>query len=148
MKTKRDAGMNVGVASLVLIFAALCLTVFAVLSLVTANADLRLSQKTAQAVEDYYRADGACVERVGQIEDAIGDPDGALPDGVQLIERGNDIYYSFSERIDDRQTLEVLLKRSGGALEVVAWKAVTEEMGIDDSIDVWDGETKGASDNG
>ena len=47
----------VGGSSLLVIFAVLCLTVFALLALSTVQADGRLSQKTAQAVAEYYDAD-------------------------------------------------------------------------------------------
>jgi len=139
--------MNVGVASLVLIFAALCLTVFCTLSLVTASADLKLSRKTAQAIRDYYDADTRCVRVVGRINAAMN-AGGALPEQVRRYEQDGETYLGFSERIDGRQTLEVLLRSEGDALEVVSWKAVTQETPIDDSVDVWDGETEGDSDNG
>ena len=47
----------VGGSSLLVIFAVLCLTVFALLTLSTAAADSRLSQDAADAVEAYYQAD-------------------------------------------------------------------------------------------
>ena len=47
----------VGGSSLLVIFAVLCLTVFALLTLSTAAADSRLSQDAAAAVEAYYQAD-------------------------------------------------------------------------------------------
>ena len=46
-----------GGISLLTVFAVLCLTVFALLSLSTIRADGRLAQASAQAVEDYYAAD-------------------------------------------------------------------------------------------
>ena len=49
----------VGGASLLVVFAVLCLTVFALLSLSTVRANGRLSETSAQAVADYYAADCA-----------------------------------------------------------------------------------------
>ena len=47
----------VGGVSLLVVFAVLCLTVFALLSLSTVRADDRLSQASARAVSGYYAAD-------------------------------------------------------------------------------------------
>ena len=43
----------VGGVSLLVVFAVLCLTVFALLSLTTVRADVRLADASAQAVSDY-----------------------------------------------------------------------------------------------
>ena len=48
---KRSAGIHVGSASIIMIFAVLCLTVFSTLSYVTANQEYRLAQKSALAME-------------------------------------------------------------------------------------------------
>lgn len=50
-------GIGVGSLSILMVFVILCLTSFAALSLVSANADRRLSQKTADAVAEYYILD-------------------------------------------------------------------------------------------
>ena len=47
----------VGGTTLLAVFAVLCLTVFAVLGLSAVRADDRLSQKSADAVTAYYRAE-------------------------------------------------------------------------------------------
>ena len=57
---KRSAGIHVGSASIIMIFAVLCLTVFSTLSYVTANQEYRLAQKSALAMEQYYAADWQC----------------------------------------------------------------------------------------
>ena len=51
-----------GGASLLVIFAVLALTVFALLSLSTVRADVRLGDASAQAVVNYYAADGRAQE--------------------------------------------------------------------------------------
>ena len=57
---KKGQKMNlpaVGGSSLLVIFAVLCMTVFAVLSLSTVLAEQRLSETAAESVAAYYRAD-------------------------------------------------------------------------------------------
>ena len=57
----------VGGASLLVVFAVLCLTVFALLSLSTVRANGRLSEASAQAVADYYAADCAAQEILARL---------------------------------------------------------------------------------
>ena len=49
-------GMNIGSASILLIFVILCLVSFATLSIVSANADSRLSEKVLERTSAYYKA--------------------------------------------------------------------------------------------
>lgn len=55
----RGSLISTGTTSLVLIFVLLCLLTFSVLSLVSAQANLRLSRKSAQRTSDYYAAENA-----------------------------------------------------------------------------------------
>ena len=57
-----DAGTKfspptVGGVSLLVVFAVLCLTVFALLGLTTVQADRRLADASIKAISDYYAAD-------------------------------------------------------------------------------------------
>ncbi len=54
--SKKIFGMNIGSSSMLLIFIVLCLVSFAALSIVSANADRRLSQKIADRTTAYYEA--------------------------------------------------------------------------------------------
>ena len=78
---KRFSPPVVGGSSLLVIFAVLCLTVFALLSLSTVRADVRLSEASAQAVSGYYQAD--C-----QAEAILA----RLRSGDQVIVTGRDLY--------------------------------------------------------
>ena len=58
MKNKQQFSLPaVGISSLVVIFAALCLAVFAQLAISTAKADEKLSDQGHQAIIDYYQAE-------------------------------------------------------------------------------------------
>lgn len=56
MKQKDSFYPNIGASSILMIFVVLCLTTFGILSLVTANADKKISTKNAETVESYYSA--------------------------------------------------------------------------------------------
>ncbi len=68
MKQKGNFQFSVGGASILMIFVVLCLTAFGILSYVTANADSRISAKNAEAVQNYYKADGKIQESLKQID--------------------------------------------------------------------------------
>lgn len=68
MKTKRKIKMSVGVSSMLMIFVVLCLTTFAVLSYVTANADAQLTDKAVQAAQRYYEADNQAEQTIARLD--------------------------------------------------------------------------------
>jgi hypothetical protein len=86
MKTKGNFQFSVGGASILMIFVVLCLTAFGILSYVTANADSRISEKNAEAVQNYYKADGKIQEGLKQIDAALLT---AKTDAKQAAEKGS-----------------------------------------------------------
>jgi hypothetical protein len=135
--THRSSGIGVGGASIVMVFSVLCLTIFAVLSLVTARNAFALSTRAAGAVTDYYAADGLAVE----IYDALSASD-AMPEsvlGVTLCRVEEDCM-SYRVPIDENQELCVLLRREGADLRILEWSVhSTGEWNPSDRILVWDG---------
>ena len=120
----------VGGSSLLVIFAVLCLTVFALLGMSTVQAGGRLSQATAQAVSDYYAADRQAEEIFARLR--AGD----RPEGVTET----DGVYSYACPISENQQLYVELQRSQDRWQVLCWQAQsTAEWETDDSLHVWDG---------
>ena len=67
----------VGSSSLLVIFAVLCLTVFALLGLSTVLADSRLLTNSSKMVMAYYSADTQAEEILAQLRQGI------IPDNVQ-----------------------------------------------------------------
>lgn len=120
-----------GGSSLLVVFAVLCLTVFALLSLSTVRADGRLGDAAAQAVADYYQADCQAQEVLAKLRA------GEAPEGV--AESGG--VYSFACRISQTQRLEVQVRVEGDRYQVLRWQAApAEEWTTDNRIEVWDGE--------
>ena len=120
----------VGASSLLVIFAVLCLTVFALLSISTVRADQRLSEKAAGAVVGYYAADCEAEEILARLRS------GERPEGVK---EKNGIY-SYSCTISDTQTLAVEVAVDGAEYTILRWQAVsTADWQADDSLPVWDG---------
>ena len=86
----------VGLSSLLVIFVALCLAVFAQLALSTAKADEKLSDQGHQAIMDYYQAEREADAIIAQLRS------GKIPEGVTF----EDGIYSFQCVISDTQALE------------------------------------------
>ena len=131
-REQRTAAPVVGGSSLLVIFAVLCLTVFALLGLSTVQADGRLSDISAQAVAAYYAADREAEEIFARLRM------GELPDGVTEHEG----IYSYACRISDTEELQVEVKVQDGHGTVLRWQAVvTAECTADETLSVWDGES-------
>jgi hypothetical protein len=67
MGKSKNVGLSVGTSSILVIFVLLCLTTFATLSMVSAGADYKLTERAAQAVSDYYAADTSAEELFAQV---------------------------------------------------------------------------------
>ena len=120
----------VGGTSLLVIFAVLALTVFALLSLSTALANDRLSSAAAQAVYDHYQADCQAEAILAQLRQ------GRQPPGVA---RQGDVF-AYSCPISDTQTLLVEVRLDGDTYTILRWQAVsTAPWQPDDSLNLWDG---------
>lgn len=133
MAEKRRMPMPaVGGSSLLVIFAVLCLTVFALLALSTVQAGSRLSDRSAQAVLDYYQADSRAEEILAWLRR------GEVPQGVET--EGEDLYV-YSCPISDTQTLMVEVRVEGQAYTVLRWQAIsTTQWEAEEDIDVWSGD--------
>ena len=132
-KRERFSPPAVGGSSLLVIFAVLCMTVFALLTLSSVLAERRLADASAQAVTAYYEADRAAEAVFASLRQ------GQLP---QQVTRENDIY-TYTCVISDTQVLEVALRCSDGQWTVLRWQAAVTQQGTEEGyIDVWDGETE------
>lgn len=121
----------VGGSSLLVIFAVLCLTVFALLGLSTVQADGRLSDASAEAVSAYYAADCQAEEIFARLRN------GEFPAEVTM----NSGVYFYTCPISETQALQVELLEAGGAWTVLQWQAVsTADWQPDTLLDLWDGD--------
>jgi len=122
----------VGGSSLLVIFSVLCLTVFALLSLSTAQAGSRLSTRSAEAVTAYYEADTRAQHILAQLRA------GKQPEGV-LLTHG---IHSFTVPLSDTQALEVSVRLKGESCTILQWQYVsTTDWQPDTSLDLWNGQS-------
>ena len=119
----------IGGSSLLIIFAVLCLTVFALLGLSTVHANKRLSDISIQAVSDYYAADTHAEQILAALRT------GEIPEGVS---REGDVF-SYSCPISETQELQVQVH--SGDWKVLRWQSVSvTDWQADESLNLWDGQ--------
>lgn len=115
----------IGGCSLLIIFAVLCLTVFALLGFSTVQANKRLADISAQAVSDYYRADSQAEEILARLRT------GEIPDGV--TEKNH--IYSFRCIISPTQALLVEVQEENW--KILRWQTISPiQWQPDESIDL------------
>lgn len=121
----------VGGSSLLVIFAVLCLTVFALLSIGTVQTASKLSQHSADAVNAYYNADKEAERILSQLRSGI------IPEEVSC----NNGIYSYICPISDTLELHVKIKlNTPNNYTILQWQSVSiSQWKIDDNIDLWDG---------
>lgn len=123
----------VGASSLLVIFAVLCLTVFALLSVSTVRADGRLGDNVQCAVTNYYAADCQAEAILARLRS------GEIPEGV-TEENG---VYTYACTISDTQVLAVQVVLEADSYRILRWQACSSiQWEADDRIPVWSGFTE------
>ena len=121
---------GVGISSLLVIFAVLCLSVFAVLSLSEAQIQKALGDKTQGQIEAYYDADCRAQEILAKLR--VGE----VPPEV-TGENGN---YSYCCKISDTQTLWVQVRIEKENYQILRWQTVSSvQWQPEDDLPVWNG---------
>ena len=158
-RKKQSSFSSIGITSLVLIFVMLCLLTFSVLSLVTARADLRLSQKNAERTSAYYdaenRANDVLLSVISCIEEYKDSPDASVfyQKLRERLDGQNGILFTGADSLeyevllDKEQLLSVSLEISwercdgGSRCRSLAWNTVsTHEWESDGSLPLLDKE--------
>ena len=132
MEPKKTAFPPIGVSSLLVIFAVLCLTIFALLSISTVQANGRLSDHAAKAVTDYYEADAQAESILAQLRA------GEMPAGV--TREGN--LYTYTCTVSDTQLLAVQVVVENDDYTILRWQVMSNvRWEADDRRPVWAGQS-------
>jgi len=128
---KSDTPAAVGGSSLLVIFAVLCLTIFALLSLSTVQADGRLTEISAKSVKQFYAADRQAEEILADLRNGI------IAEGVK---KEGDCYFYICP-VSDTQILQVAVRVTGTEYEILKWQTKSSaNWEADDNLHVWDGQ--------
>ncbi|HHU22307.1 MAG TPA: hypothetical protein GXZ52_02660 [Clostridiales bacterium] len=148
METRREiTGIRPGIMSVTVIFAALCLTVFAVLSLMTAKNEANQAEKAVTALTEYYEADGQCAAFIRglyrlwksgadlqELKEEAEEQGGACREGDGVLT------VNYTSVIDNARQIDISVE-IGGSFEVVKWQTVSRgDWTPDEKLNLWDGE--------
>ena len=130
-KKKQFFGMNIGSASMLLIFVILCMVSFAALTIISANADRRLSRRIADRTTAYYDACNSAQESlagINQVLSAQYHTSASMEEYFHAVGHNK----SYAIPISDTQTLlveiEILYPEqdNGTFYKITSWKVITE----------------------
>ena len=129
MKKQRFSVPPVGGCSLLVIFAVLCLTVFALISLSTVQAEKRISDAAVQAQQAYYAADLEAEAVFARLRA------GEVLSGVE--KDGN--RYRYACAISEHQRLEAVIEQNEDTWTVLRWQVIADAEPVNETLPVWDG---------
>ena len=145
--------VSIGASSLILIFIVLCMATFGLLSLSSAQGDLKLARRNADAVKGYYEADNKGQQWLKGVDEVLMEEMGKGQDSTQcsleIKDRLGDLYdretglISTDIPMDRGRSLriELVLMCGEKRYEVKSWYVYnSEEYEIDTSMPVWGGE--------
>ena len=155
MAEKRSRNkVSIGASSLILIFIVVCMATFGLLSLSSAQGDLKLARRNADAVKGYYEADNKGQQWLKGVDEVLKEEMGKGQDSTQcsleIKDRLGDLYdretglISTDIPMDRGRSLriELVLMCGEKRYEVKSWYVYnSEEYEIDTSMPVWGGET-------
>lgn len=147
MDEKKAPKVSIGIVSLTVIFSVLCLAILSVLTFSTALTEKNFSDKRAVAQIAYYAAETECAEITNQIGELWQEKE---KEAVQSFLENHEIVYwyeeerlmlFFQQKIDENQSLSVLLRLEDTGMKVERWQVVsTQDWVPDQGISVWNGE--------
>lgn len=149
----RKIALGVGYVSVMLIFAVICLTIFAVLSFKAAMSTDSFNDRSGEFLKQYYAADAKAKETLSKLNDSMSEARGSMffeeefeasakaIDGVSVKQSADGFTASYTVPINDRQELSVGIHfYNDGKYRIEQWQS--RDVGFDDTeshLGVWDG---------
>ncbi len=150
-KTLKTTNLGVGYTSIMIIFALVCLVIFAVLSLKAASSDKALNERSGEYLKEYYIADNAAKQKLSELDElsykarqseffaeAFQELAEGKPVELRTVRDGCSAEYSVP--INERQELSVSITfKTTSGYEINRWQCRTLSSENDDHLHVWDG---------
>ncbi len=150
-KTLKTANLGVGYTSIMIIFALVCLVIFAVLSLKAASSDEALNERSGEYLKEYYIADNIAKQKLCELDElsykareteffteAFQELAEDKSVEIRIVRDGCSADYSVP--INERQELSVSVTfKASGEYEIDRWQCRTLFSEKDDHLHVWDG---------
>lgn len=148
MAVKRhQKSAGIGGALILIIFIVMTITNFSILTLVSAQNELREVKKTSEVATAYYNAEREAALKIGEIKTALNNVTSnadiasiASEKGANASTTPQGVEISFKVSIDENRSLLTVINASNNIFEIKTQKIVSEnQIIIDDDIDIWDG---------
>ncbi|MCL2548468.1 MAG: hypothetical protein FWE76_04800 [Symbiobacteriaceae bacterium] len=137
-------GIGVGTASIVLVFAVLCLTIFSLISLSAATGDMALVDAEVNLVCAYYNADTLAemvLDSLLQVTPFFAESYHEIAIQVFWYNGGSYAIVEYVCPISERKELSVNVKIGEGYYDILCWKMQDAVVWVfDPSIPIWQGE--------
>jgi hypothetical protein len=133
MENKREFTMNIGLPSIMLIFVVLCLVSFGVLSLVSANADHKLSTKVLNRQKAYYEASNRAEDELCDIDNKLHEAYVNSSSSSEYLSFVSNIPTDYTYEISDIQYLKVSLSypyppsSDNSLYQITEWRVITKD---------------------
>ena len=143
MQNKKYFSINIGLPSILLIFVILCLISFGILSLVSANSDLKLSKKVLARTTNYYATCNKAEEMLAYVHQQLLEAYLSCDSEEIYWHKIQTIPTSYSYIISDLQKLDISLRfvypanPNDNLYEIETWQIVTvDNIEYDESLHV------------
>lgn len=143
-KKYNSIGLPIGGPTLLMIFVILCINIFAVISYMSALRDYNLSEKAAENIAMYYKADSKAEMILSNIlTEYEKNPDSIYKvkavDGFSAKDKGSRISFQYNVSIkkDMKLKVEVEVSKITKKYDIIMWKKVNTAV-LDDSSQVLD----------
>ena len=110
MPKKTQFKLNIGLSSILLIFVVLCLVSFAILSLVSANADKKLSLKMLERSTIYYDACNQFETDCAKLYNILSNTYSESTDEASYFKTLGQSQKTYVYTLSDLQTLEIIVE--------------------------------------
>lgn len=144
MNRKKRYGIGIGSSSILIIIIILCLVCFAGLSIVSATADYRLSNRLAERTTSYYEASNLANKKLADLDQAFLLIYQESPSREAYFQKIKESYadsLTFSYPVSDTQVLSVTVlpvypeNETGAFFQVSRFQVITpEEIELDNSL--------------
>lgn len=148
----KNTGIGVGYVSVMIIFAVICLTIFAVFSFRAASSDDTLNERSGKYLREYYAADIQAKEILAELDEcaqyaresesfdrefmnAVADFD-----DVTISKTENGYSADYSVDVNDRQRISVSVEFNSSGYDIVRWQNVSSSnIESEQHANVWTG---------
>lgn len=143
-------GLGVGYVTVMMIFAVVCMTIFAVLSYSAASSDSGFNKRSGEYLKQYYAADSSAKAKLARL-DALAksaadsgffeDFESAAEElGVKVSRVSGGFAAYWTVGINDRQELAASAEfTEDGGCEITGWQSRAISADSDEHLNVWDG---------